>query len=400
MNPVEIKPGVYWVGVVDWNLRDFHGYSKSNWGTTYNAYLVIDETVTLFDTVDSKFTEEFLCQIAHVIDPEKIDTIVVNHCEPDHSGCLATVVDRIKPRVVYTSKMGANFLQGRFHDHQWPVQTVKNKETISLGKRSVQFLETRMLHWPDSMVSFIPEEKLLISQDAFGQNIASSQRFDDWLDWPELKAAMAHYYANIILPFSAQVPKAMQAVQELGWDIDMIAPDHGLILKNNVQNTLQAYQEFAAQKPTPKAVIVYDSMWKSTAMVAEALAAGLSSEDIEVKLFSMKSWHHSDVMGELWNAAAVLVGSSTHNNGVLPLIADVLTYIQGLKPQNKIGFAFGSYGWSGEAPKHIANWLENMGMDQPEDPVAIKHKPTHDDAKALHDTAKRLAAQIRERIAG
>lgn len=400
MNPVEIKPGIYWVGAVDWNLRDFHGYSKTSRGTTYNAYLVLDDKVTLFDTVDSRFTHEFLCQIARIIDPEKIDQIVVNHCEPDHSGCLAAVVDRIKPEIIHTSKMGEQFLAGRFHNHNWPIRAVQNKEVLSLGKRSVQFLETRMLHWPDSMVSYIPEDNLLISQDAFGQNIASSQRFDEWIEWPELKSSMAHYYANIILPFSAQVPKAVQAIQELGWEIDMIAPDHGLILRNNVANALAAYQEFAAQKPRAKAVIVYDTMWKSTAAMADSLASGLSAEDIEVKLFAIKSWHHSDVMGEIWDAGAVLVGSPTHNNGVMPLIADMLTYMQGLKPQNKLGFAFGSYGWSGEAPKKIARWLEDMGMEMPEGPAAIKHVPTHDNAGELFATAQRLGRQIKDRVAG
>jgi flavorubredoxin len=301
---------------------------------------------------------------------------------------------------MYVSKMGKQFLDGRFHTHDWPLHVVGNKETASLGKRTVQFLETRMLHWPDSMVSYIPEDKLLISQDAFGQNIASSQRFDDWIPWPELKSYMAHYYANIILPFSAQVPKALQAVQELGWDIDMIAPDHGLVLKDNVANTLAAYQEFAAQQPTAKAVIVYDTMWKSTAMMADSLASGLSAEDIEVKLFAIKSWHHSDVMGEVWDAGAVLVGSPTHNNGVLPLIADMLTYMQGLKPQNKIGYAFGSYGWSGEAPKKIAQWLQDMGMDLPEEPAGIKHVPTHDQAKDLFAVGQRLGRQIKDRATG
>ncbi|MFO7803944.1 MAG: FprA family A-type flavoprotein [Desulfovermiculus sp.] len=399
MNPVEIKPGVYWVGGIDWNLRDFHGYAKASRGTTYNAYLVLDDKVTLFDTVDSRFTNELLCQIAQVIDPGKIDQIVVNHCEPDHSGCLEAIVARTQPEVIYTSKVGKQFLQGRFHDHNWPVQAVQNKEIISLGKRRVQFLETRMLHWPDSMVSYVMEDHLLISQDAFGQNIASSQRFDDWIEWPELKSFMAHYYANIILPFSGQVPKAIQAVQDLGWTIDMIAPDHGLVLKDNVTNALSAYQEFAAQKPKAKAVIVYDSMWKSTATMADSLAAGLSAEDIEVKLMSMKSLHHSDVMGEAWDAGAVLVGSPTHNNGVLPLVADMLTYMQGLRPQNKIGFAFGSYGWSGEAPKKISQWLEDMGMELPEEPAVIKHVPTHDQAKELYATAQRLAQQIKDRVA-
>lgn len=396
MRPVEIKPGVFWVGAVDWNLRDFHGYSRTSQGTTYNAYLVVDESITLFDSVDVKYKDELLCQIAHVVDPEKIDTLVVNHVEPDHSGSLPYLVEAAKPSRILTSKMGEKFIQGRFHPENWPLETVDNEQTISLGKRSVQFLETRMLHWPDSMVSYIPEEKLLISQDAFGQNIASGERFDDWIDWPQLKREMAHYYANIILPFSAMVPKAFQKIQDLGWDIDTIAPDHGLILQKHVADTLAAYQEFAAQKPTEKAVIIYDTMWKSTAKMAETLASGLADQGIQVKLFHLKSWHHSDVMGELWDAGALLVGSSTHNNGILPLVADNLTYIKGLKPQNKLGFSFGSFGWSGESPKIIADWLTEMGMEQPEPPFKVKHAPSHDDFKALDEVAQKLARAIKD----
>ncbi len=396
MRPVEIKPGIFWVGAIDWNLRDFHGYSRTSQGSTYNAYLIVDETITLFDSVDVKYKDELLCQIAHIVDPEKIDTLVVNHAEPDHSGSLPYIVEATKPQRILTSKMGEKFIQGRFHTDGWPIETVENEQIISLGKRSVQFLETRMLHWPDSMVSYIPEEKLLISQDAFGQNIASGERFDDWIDWPQLKREMAHYYANIILPFSPMVPKAFKKIQDLGWEIDTIAPDHGLILQNHVAETLAAYQEFAAQKPTEKAVIIYDTMWRSTAKMAETLASGLADQGIKVKLFHLKSWHHSDVMGELWDAGALLVGSSTHNNGILPLVADNLTYIKGLKPQNKLGFAFGSYGWSGESPKIISDWLAEMGMDQPEPPFKVKHVPSHDDFKALDEVAQRLAQAIKD----
>ncbi len=399
MGPIEIKPDIYWVGVVDWNLRNFHGYSRTKQGTTYNAYLMIDDSITLFDTVDWKYREEFMCQIAQIVDPEKIDTLVVNHVEPDHAGSLPYIVDRIKPKRILCSKMGQKFIQGRFHATDWPVEPVSNEQTVRLGRRSVQFLETRMLHWPDSMVSFIPEERLLISQDAFGQNIASSERYDDWIDWSELKSEMAHYYANIILPFSAKVPKAVQKIQELGWDIDMIAPDHGLILKEHVADAIQAYLEFAEQKPTPKAVIFYDTMWRTTEKMAEALASGLSKNDISVKLYHLKSWHHSDVMNQVWNCAAVLGGSPTHNNNVLPLVADMLTYMQGLRPKHKIGFGFGSYGWSGESPKIIHSWLGKMGMELPVEPFAQLHAPTHEEYQKLHQVADKLAETIHALVA-
>jgi len=399
MKPVEIKPGIHWVGVVDWNLRNFHGYSQTRYGSTYNAYLLIDDKVTLFDTVDFKYRQEFLCQINHLVNPKDIDYLVVNHVEPDHSGSLAAIVEEIQPEKILTSKMGEQFIQGRFHPEGWPIETVDNEQVVSLGKRSVQFLETRMLHWPDSMVSFIPEEKLLISQDAFGQNIASSERFDDHIDWTTLKQEMAHYYANIILPYSPKVPKAVQKIQDLGWDIDMIAPDHGLILRKHIGDTIQAYLEFAAQKPTEKAVIVYDTMWRSTEKMAEVLASGLTEAGITVKPFHLKSWHHSDVMGEVWDAGAVLAGSPTHNNNIMPLMADMLTYMKGLKPKNKIGFAFGSYGWSGESPKIIANWLDEMGMEQVVEPAKIKHVPTHEDYRQLTEAAGTIAQAIKDRVA-
>jgi len=398
MGPQEIKPGVWWVGVVDWNLRNFHGYSQTYQGTTYNAYLVLDDTITLFDTVSWKYREEFMCQVAQVVEPEKIDQIVINHAEPDHAGSLPYVVDRIRPQKIYSSRVGDKFIRGRFSSQEWPLEVVENGQTISLGKRTVQFAETRMLHWPDSMVSFIPEEKLLISQDAFGQNIASSERFDDWISWPELKKEMAHYFANIILPYSARVPKALEAIQALGWDIEMIAPDHGLILKEHVGDAVAAYQEFAAQKPEKKAVVFYDTMWESTEKIAEALASGLTSQGISVKLYHLKSWHHSDVMAQVWNAAAVLVGSPTHNNNVMPLVADMLTYMQGLRPKNKLGLAFGSYGWSGESPGIISRWLDEIGAEQPLDPVKVQHVPGHEKYREIVNTAENLARHIEDQV--
>ena len=399
MGPQEIKPGIHWVGVVDWNLRNFHGYSQTYQGTTYNAYLVVDgDTITLFDTVAWKYREELMCQIARVVDPERIDQIVVHHVEPDHAGSLPYVVERVRPKRIYASKMGYKFLRGRFACKDWPLEVVENGQTISLGQRSAQFAETRMLHWPDSMVSYIPEEKLLISQDAFGQNIASSERFDHWISWPELKKEMAHYFANIILPYSAKVPKALEAIQGLGWDIQMIAPDHGLILDKHAADAVSAYLEFAAQKPEKKAVVFYDTMWHSTEKMAEALASGLNDEGVSVKLYSLKSWHHSDVMAEVWNAAAVLAGSPTHNNNIMPLVADMLTYMQGLRPKNKLGLAFGSYGWSGESPRIISRWLEQSDMKQPLDPISVQHVPGHETYRELVDKAGTLARHIEDRV--
>jgi flavorubredoxin len=294
--------------------------------------------------------------------------------------------------------MGQKCIQARFHSEPWPLETVSNEQILSLGKRNVQFLETKMLHWPDSMVSYLMEDRILIAQDAFGQNIASSERFDDWIDWNTLKNELAHYYANIILPFSPRIPKTFEKIQELGWQIDIIAPDHGLILQRFVSETLEAYLEFAAQRPLEKAVICYDTMWKSTEKMAEFLASCLAQEGISVSVYHLKSWHHSDVMGDIWDSAAVLVGSATHNNGILPMVADMLTYMKGLRPQNKLGFGFGSYGWSGEAPKQITQWLQEMNMDIIEEPVAAFHVPNENDFEKLSQVAKKMAQAIRQKV--
>ncbi|MFP4393108.1 MAG: FprA family A-type flavoprotein [Desulfohalobiaceae bacterium] len=398
MQPIQIKPNVYWVGVVDWNLRDFHGYSQTRQGTSYNAYVVLDDKITLFDTVSAGYQEEFLHSLSQIIDPGKIDYLVVNHGEPDHAGSLPYIVQHTQPERIFCSKMGQKFIQGRFNTQGWPLETVNSEQVLSLGSKSVQFLETRMLHWPDSMVSYIPEDKLLISQDAFGQNIASTKVLDQEQDWPSLKQEMATYFANIILPYSSNVFKSLQKIQELGWEIDMIAPDHGLVLQKYVADAVSAYQEFAAQKPKAKAVIFYDTMWKSTETMARTLASALGEQGLEVKVFHLKRWHHSEVMAQVWDAAAILAGSPTHNNGIMPLVADMLTYMQGLKPQNKLGAAFGSYGWSGESPRIIQDWLQKMGMETVLDPIRILHVPGDQNLLDVSEKARTLAQSIWARV--
>ncbi|WP_461209639.1 FprA family A-type flavoprotein [Desulfocurvus sp. DL9XJH121] len=380
MRPVEIKEGVFWVGAVDWSTIDFHGYSLARHGTTYNAYLVMDEKITLFDTVKAPFADQLLDCIAQVVDPKKIDYIVANHLEPDHSGALPRLVEACKPEKVFCSPMGQRAMDAHFHQDGWPVETMKTGSTLSLGKRSVQFLEARMVHWPDSMFSYIPEDKLLIANDAFGQNIASTERYVDELDRGFIKRRMTEYYANIITPYSQVVDKTLDAVADLGLDIDMIAPDHGLIFrdKEQVSFALETYREFTAQDWKNRAVVVYDTMWQSTAKMAQAVADGLLDEGVSVRVMALKSFHHSEVMSEIFNAGALVVGSPTHNNGILPLVSDLLTYVKGLKPKNKIGAAFGSFGWSGECVNIINQWLTDTNVEVVEPSVKVKHVPTKD----------------------
>lgn len=381
MAALEIKDNIYWVGVVDWGLRDFHGYSMARKGTTYNAYLVRDEKTALIDTVDSRFDEALFNQIESVTDPAEIDTIIVNHVEPDHSGCLERMVEIIQPEKIFCSPMGKAAMISHYHHEDWPYKVVKTGDIVSLGRKTVRFIELKMLHWPDNMGCYFEDDALLISNDAFGHNWATSERFDDQVHFEELRRHLAHYFANIILPFSPQVLQALQKIRDLGWKIDMIAPSHGLIFRTHTDKVIAAYGAFARQEIQAKAVIVYDTMWKSTERMAYAVAEGLNREGFTVKVMNMKACHHSDVMFEVLDAGAVLFGSPTHNNGVLPMIAAMLRYMEGLRPRGKIGAAFGSYGWSGESVKHLTKALENMDM-QVVGSLRVKHMPSR---AAIHE---------------
>lgn len=401
MKPVEIKDGIFWIGSVDWNRRNFHGYSVSHYGTTYNNFLIKDEKVALIDTVAEEFWGNLQCNLAHTLDEgQKIDYFVINHLEPDHAGCLALAVEKYQPEKIYTSPMGQKAMQAHFHYKDWPVEVVPTGSEISLGKRTLQFIETRMLHWPDAMLTYCPEDKIAFTNDAFGQNWATSERFADEVDRSRLEELMAAYYANIVLPYSPVVIKTLKALGEMNLDIDMICPDHGLMFRGeeDCKWVLEKYVEFAEQKPKNKAVIVYDSMWHSTEKMALAVASGLVDEGVSVRVMSMKHNHHSEVMSEVFDAAAVIVGSPTHNNGILPLMADMLTYMKGLRPQNKIGAAIGSFGWSGECVKVLTSSLEEMGMEMV-DPVKVKHVPTHDTMKQCYEQGKTIAAAIKEKLA-
>lgn len=395
MKPVEIKDSVYWVGVIDWNIRDFHGYSTPA-GTTYNAYLVMDEKVTLFDTVKKPFKGALLDNIRSLIDPRKIDYVVVNHVEMDHSGAIPELLDVIQPEKVFCSAMGKNALLEHYQREDWPYEVVESGQTLSLGKKTVQFLETRMLHWPDSMFSYLQEDRLLISSDGFGQHWATSERFDDEVNLELLLHHASKYYANILLLFSPLVQKLLGAVEEAGLKIDMIAPDHGLIWRSSPERILQAYDAWSRQKAERKAVVFYDTMWQSTEKMAEAIGDGLRQEGVQYKLFNLKMTHRSDVMTEIMDAGAVLVGSSTLNNGMMPGVADMLCYMKGLRPANKVAAAFGSYGWSGEAVKLVTSALEDMKMEIADPGLRVKFAPTEKDLQSCMELGQKIARMLQK----
>lgn len=399
MNPIEITKNIHWVGAVDWNSRNFHGYSLSPLGTTYNNFLIMDEKVTLVDTVKAPLKSQMMCNIEQVLDGRKIDYFVCNHLELDHAGCAPDIMQKYQPEKIFVSPMGEKSLRAHFKADDWPVEVVPTGSSVSTGEYSLNFVETRMLHWPDSMLTYVPEAKTAFCNDAFGQNIASSERWADEYDRYVLDHCMKEYYANIVLPYSPVVLKTLAALREMKLDIEYLLPDHGLMFRgDDVAFAMDKYQEFAEQKPKKKAVLVFDTMWHSTEKMAEAIASGLVDEGISVKVMAMKSNHHSRVMTEVFDAAAVFVGSPTHNNGILPLMADMLTYMKGLRPQNKIGAAFGSFGWSGECVKVLTQWLNDMNFDMVLDPVKNKFVPDHDTFSQCYQLGKAAAAAIKEKV--
>ncbi len=396
MEPVKITDKIYWVGALDYDIRDFHGYRTSD-GSTYNAYLVMDEKITLIDTVKGPFVPEMISRISKLVDPAKIDQVVSNHAEFDHSGGLPWAMSHIgfsKP--VYTSKMGEKALQAQLHDARLNLKPVASGDTLSLGKLSLKFLETRMVHWPDSMFSFCPEEGVLFSQDAFGMHLATSRRFADEVGRNVWGYEALKYYANILTPYSAVIAKLLETVVSSGLlaQVKIICPDHGLIWRKNLGEIVGLYQKWVKQEPTRKAVVVYDTMWKSTEKMAMELTDALGAEGVLVKLMSMKYNHRSDVVTELMNAGALLMGSPTLNNDIYPTLAEVLCYARGLKFQNKVGAAFGSYGWSGEAAKMVQTALADMKYTLPSPEVRIQWVPGEAALAPVRELAKAVAAAL------
>jgi len=393
MGPIEIAPGVFNVGVQDWNVRDFHGYS-TDLGTTYNAFLVVDEKITLIDSVKKEFGDQLLENIAAVVDPRRIDCVVSNHTELDHSGSLARVMHRVgEDKPLYCSKMGAKNLARHF-PQKWNYKAVGSGDQLKIGRRTLHFLETRMIHWPDSMFTYMPEDGILFSSDGFGQHYAGPERFDDEIG----ERIMGHakkYFANILLLYAAHIEKLIRQVADMKLDLRMICPDHGIIWRRDPGRIVRAYLEWCRQEPQRKAVVVYDTMWHSTEHMAEAIHAGITAEGVVSMPMHLRSHHRSEIMTEVFDARAVVVGSPTLNNGLFPTVADFLCYLRGLKPRNKIGAAFGSYGWSGEAVKLIENELTDAKIDLVAPGLRVQFVPEKATIDACREFGRAIGRAVR-----
>jgi flavorubredoxin len=390
MQPVEIKPNVYWVGGIDWDLRNFHGYVTPR-GSTYNCYLIIDDKITLVDTVKHYLSGEMLDRIRALVNPEKIDYVLVNHVEMDHSGSVPRVMEVApKAKIITTSK--AKKALEMHYKKDWEYIIVKTGDEVKTGSRTLKFAETPMVHWPDNMVTYIAEDGLLLSNDAFGQHIASTERFVDELGWDIAREEAASYYANIVFPYGDQVNKALDVVETL--PLEMIAPSHGLVWRCRLPELLEEYRKWAGNETERKALVVYDTMWGSTKEMALALQDGLEACGVPVTMKSLQTNHISQVVPHLLTAKLVLVGSPTINNGMLPTMAAFLTYIKGLRPKKRVCFAFGSYGWGGQGAREVASVLKDMGWEMPEETVNLQYVPGEEDLAKLKEIGSRLAEAI------
>ncbi len=398
MKAVELKNGIYWVGAIDWAVRDFHGYVTPR-GTTYNNYLIMDDEITLLDTVKYDFSDTTIKNIQSVVDPSRIRHVVINHIENDHVTSIGEIMKLTPNATIYITEKGRKGLE-RFYDlSAWTIKIVKSGDTLKIGKRTLLFLETPMLHWPDSMMTYIKEDKILISQDAFGQHIASAVRFDNEFvtcqSMAELDDAVRDYYANILMPFGQLIKAKIAEVQKLGLEIEMIAPDHGVIW-TNPQKVLQMYLDMANGKTSLKVSIIYDTMWHSTEQMTSPMMQGVTDEGVDCKVIKLRATPMSVAIKEFWTSRGCLIGSPTLNNILYPSVAEFLTHLRGLRPRNRMVGAFGSYGWGGGAVKDAYEEFRKMGLELYEPGLQILYKPSLQDETLCYDFGREFARRVKQ----
>jgi len=394
MSGVKIFQDIYWVGAVDWNTRSFHGHTYTiKRGTTYNAYLILDDKVALVDTVWGPFAAEMIGNIRQIIPPEKIDYIIANHVETDHSGALPQILKLCPRAKVFGSAKCREGLYKHYYGN-WDFQIVKTGDKLKLGKRTLTFIEAPMLHWPDSMFSYLIEDALLLSNDAFGQHYATGERFDDEVDEAVLMDEAAKYYGNILWPLSSLVLRKIEEIQRLNIPIKMIAPSHGIIWRKEPQKIVDAYLSWAKSKTKPKVVVVYETMWGATGKMARKIVEGITDSQVEVKLFDINGSDRTEVIKEMLDARGYIFGSSTHNNDMLPTIAGFLEFLRGLRPKNRVACVFGSYGWAGGAVNSIEKILKEAGIEIVQPPLAIKYVPDENEVKRCYEYGRDLAKKL------
>ena len=387
-----LAENVFWVGHVDWPVRDFHGY-KTQRGSSYNAYLVRGAKKTvLVDTVKAPYAEALKRHVAAHCPLDAVDFIVCNHAEPDHSGALPAMVAACPAATVVCNAKCKDALERHYATGGWKWLVVKEGDTLDLGGRTLRFLDTPMCHWPESMATYLPEEGILFSMDIFGQHYATSCRFDDEADMDEVMQEAKTYYANIVLPYARPVEAAAKKL--LGLDLRIVAPSHGVIWRTHFQRILQAYLDWRVSKPARKIVVLYSTMWQSTRRMAEAVAEGAGSGGAAVKLLDLSAVGDTEVVTEVMDCAAFAVGTPTLNQGIMPRMAACLTYLRGLKPAGKTAFAFGSYGWASKGAEEADAYLRAMGCTLAATPLTCRFAPTDDVLERCREAGKALLAAL------
>jgi anaerobic nitric oxide reductase flavorubredoxin len=389
---IQVKDKIYWTGIKDWDLRVFHGHELSTHrGSTYNAYIIKDEKTVLVDTVWNPYAENFIASLENDVGLKNIDAIIINHMEPDHGGSLGRLMEFIPDVPIYCSKNGAETIKKHFHK-DWNFKIMKTGDVLNTGEYDLVFVEMQMIHWPDSMLTYVKGANVVLSNDAFGQHYSPSVLFNDELsDSCELYQEAIKYYTNILTPYSALIKKKLEQIIAMNLEIDIIAPSHGIIWRKDPMQIVNKYSEWCQDYNEGTAVIIYDTMYETTRWMGEAIGVGLSSKGIKFKMFNVATVDKSDLNTEIFKAKAVIIGSCTVNNMVLRPTAALLDEMKGMRFKNKIGAGFGSYGWSGEAPKMITKKMEEAGFKIASDPISFKYRLTDDETKLCIAFGEKIA---------
>ena len=393
----KLNDRITWVGKIDWDLKKFHGEEYSTHrGSSYNAYLIEDEKVALIDTVWQPFDEEFVKHLKTVIDLKKIDYIIANHAEVDHSGGLPELMKEIPNTPIYCTANGIKSLKGHYHDPSWHFIEVKTGDTLDLGEGKLIFIEAPMLHWPDSMFEYYTKDAILFSNDAFGQHYASEFMYNDLVDQAELFQEALKYYANILTPFSALVIKKIHEVLGFNVPVSMICPSHGVIWRDNPTQIVEQYLKWADNYQEHQVTLIYDTMWDATKKMAEAIAEGIKSVDptLNIKLYNVGKADKNDVISEVFKSKLIVAGSSTINKGILSGMASTLEIMKGLRFKNKKAAGFGSYGWSGESPKQMTQHLKDCGFEVSEEGLSVLWQPDTDALETCKAFGQKLAQSL------
>jgi len=388
---VRLAEGVHWVGAIDWDLRFCGSYSTPR-GTTYNAYLVAGDKIVLVDTVKTGFEHEMLERIREIVDPVEIDYVICNHSEFDHSGAMPKLMEIAKHAKVISSKVGKVGLQ-KHYGTDWNSTLMKTGDELSIGSKSLMFIESPMLHWPDNLFVYLNEDRILMSNDAFGQHIATRQRFEDQVGAEAMDEA-AKYFAVIVSPYSSLVQRKIAEIEGMGIRIDMIAPGHGVIWRDPAK-IVEAYKQWSSWKSDLKATVIFDTMWGSTSRMAREIARGIESEDVEVRVFNIRNSDLSEIMKEILDSKVIAVGSPTLNRDVYPSIGGFLAFLRGIRPQGKKAAVFGSYGWGGGAAQIMREELKKAGFDVFEDSLSVQYVPTDEELKKCFEFGKSVATRVK-----